>query len=142
MSGPLSVANQVAVFDLPSACPVGSLSLQPVKSLPLNNVMGLPQTGAPVRFMAGALLPSPLPGSSAGVGRGAHELATYHLPLELHVLGVTLFPFRRDEINLAVFHLDPRQRRRVIRDSYHNHFGLALLLGDFDPGGKFSFAGF
>src|SRR5208283_310572 len=44
-----------STFQLPAR--LGSLSLQPVKSLPLKKAIGLPHCRRPVRFRAGALRP-------------------------------------------------------------------------------------
>ena len=112
---------------------LGSLNLQPVKSLPLNRVMGLPQTGRTCPLQGWRSLANPRPGSSAGAGRGACKLATHQLPLKGRVFTKTFFPLRGYEFDFSVLHLDLRQWRGMVRGSDHDNFGLALRLRNLDP---------
>src|SRR5207249_7015037 len=57
ISGPGSLATSVPSSIVQRSFRLGSLNRQPVKSLPLNKVTGMPHWGVPWRFNAGAFTP-------------------------------------------------------------------------------------
>src|SRR5208337_899133 len=139
---PPSMTNQGAAFDLPIACPAW-ITKPPAGEIPAieesDRLAPLPETCPLQGWRSPA---NPRPGSSAGASQSAHKLATHNLPFKLRVFIKTLFPFRREEFNLAFFHLDSRRWRRMIREPCHEDFWLVLLLRNLDPGREFLFGSF
>ncbi len=111
----------------------GLSGFHPVRSLPLNNLMGLPHLGVPVRLSEGALRPVHVHGVPSGPVVLPDSVCPFQRAFKDHVIFAIFFRFRRNKSQMTLRDCDFRQRPCISPAAHELRFELSVFLLDLDP---------